>query len=189
MNPAHRCELGRFRLRSSRNGKCHRGRGSLAKPHAFIRNSRVEPAKELLTEPNCSIAAVASSVGFHNTLHLDRAFRRLIGMTPSSYRNQVADNQSNLRRQKPADASDLRAHAADAQHDADHGETTMQPDQARVLATIHRFSQTSKPAAGGRLQRQVGTASWPRIVTPTRIVFKKTRHSASCAACACAIAP
>jgi transcriptional regulator GlxA family with amidase domain len=59
----------------------------------FLLNSREERAKELLTEPNSSIAA-ARSVGFHSTLQLDRAFRRLIGMTPSSYRDQVADNES-----------------------------------------------------------------------------------------------
>ena len=60
-------------------------------PYQFIISSRIERAKELLTEPNSSIAAVARSVGFHSTLQLDRAFRRLISMTPSSYRDQVAD--------------------------------------------------------------------------------------------------
>ena len=78
-------------------------------PYQFVISSRIERAKELLTEPNSSIAAVARSVGFHSTLQLDRAFRRLVGMTPSSYRDQVAGNQSQSRRQKPANASGLRA--------------------------------------------------------------------------------
>jgi len=55
-------------------------------PYHFVISSRVERAKELLSEPNSSINAVARSVGFHSTLQLDRAFRRLISMTPSSYR-------------------------------------------------------------------------------------------------------
>ena len=80
-------------------------------PYQFVISSRVERAQELLAEPNSSITAVARSVGFHSTLQLDRAFRRLIGMTPSSYRDQVADNQSKLRRQGPANASNLRAHS------------------------------------------------------------------------------
>ena len=66
-------------------------------PCQLVLSSRVERAKELLVEPNCSIAAVARSVGFHSTLQLDRAFRRLVGMTPSSYRDQ-ANNRSKLTR-------------------------------------------------------------------------------------------
>ena len=58
-------------------------------PCQFVLSRRVERAKELLVQPNCSIAAVARSVGFHSTLQLDRAFRRLVGMTPSSYRDQA----------------------------------------------------------------------------------------------------
>ncbi len=79
-------------------------------PYQFVIFSRVKHAKELLAGPNSSIAAVARSVGFHSTLQLDRAFHRLMGMTPSSYRHQVADNQSKLRRQEPANASNLRAY-------------------------------------------------------------------------------
>jgi AraC family transcriptional regulator len=60
-------------------------------PYQFVIASRVERAKQLLAEPKSSIAAVARSVGFHSTLQLDRAFRRLISMTPSSYRE---DNKS-----------------------------------------------------------------------------------------------
>jgi len=63
-------------------------------PYQFIISSRVERAQELLSEPHSSIAAVARSVGFHSTLQLDRAFRRLMSTTPSSYRDQVADNKS-----------------------------------------------------------------------------------------------
>lgn len=63
-------------------------------PYQFVLSCRAERAKELLAEPNVSITAVAESVGFHSTLQLDRTFRRLIGTSPSSYRDQVADNQS-----------------------------------------------------------------------------------------------
>ena len=104
-------------------------------PYQFVIFSRVERAKELLSYPNFSIAAVARSVGFHSTLQLDRAFRRLSGMTPSFYRGQVADSQSKfkLRQEEPANASNVRAHpeildllrdicCERPQHDADQGE-------------------------------------------------------------------
>ena len=61
-------------------------------PYQFVIFSRVQRAKELLAEPNnTSIAAAARSVGFKSTLQLDRAFRRLVSVTPSSYRDQIAE--------------------------------------------------------------------------------------------------
>ena len=116
-------------------------------PYQFVISSRVERAKELLAEPNSSIAAVARSVGFHSTLQLDRAFHRLLGMTPSSYRDQVADNRSKLRRQDPANASNLRAHPESLdslrdicretwQQDADYGETGECSDGAGVTFEV-----------------------------------------------------
>ena len=101
-------------------------------PYQFVISSRVERAKELLADPNSSIAAVARSVGFHRTLQLDRAFRRLTGTTPSFYRDQVADNQPKLRRQESANASNASPESLDSlrdiccetpQQDADRGET------------------------------------------------------------------
>ena len=101
-------------------------------PYQFVISSRVERAKELLADPNSSIAAVARSVGFHRTLQLDRAFRRLSGTTPSFYRDQVADNQPKLRRQESANASNASPESLDSlrdiccetpQQDADRGET------------------------------------------------------------------
>lgn len=131
-------------------------------PYQFVLYSRVERAKELLTEPNSSIAAVARSVGFHNTLQLDRAFRRLIGITPSSYRDQVADNQSKLRRQEPAIASDrsLKAHpesldslrdiCCETPHrDADHGETDECSDGAGITFEVpSRAAIAADPSEG-----------------------------------------
>ena len=102
-------------------------------PYQFVLSRRVERAQELLAQPRLSVAAVAKSVGFHNTLQLDRAFHRLMGMTPWSYRNQVAGNRSKFIRQEPANVSNLTAHPKSLgssrdccetpQHDADHGET------------------------------------------------------------------
>ncbi len=129
-------------------------------PYQFVLSSRIERAKELLTEPNSSIAAVARSVGFHSALQLDRAFHRLVGMTPSSYRDQVAGNQSQSRRQKPANASGLRAHPKSLeslrdiccktpQRDADHGETDECSDGAGITFEVaSRAAIAADPSEG-----------------------------------------
>ena len=100
-------------------------------PYQFVISSRVQRAKELLADPNSSIAAVARSVGFHRTLQLDRAFRRLTGTTPLFYRDQVADNQSKVRRQEPANAFNLRAYPENLNSSRDICCATPQQDANR----------------------------------------------------------
>ena len=68
-------------------------------------------------------------------------------MTPSSYRDQVADNQSKLKRQEPANASNVRGHPKSLdslrdiccetpQHDADHAETDECSDGAGITFEV-----------------------------------------------------
>ena len=129
-------------------------------PYQFVISRRVERAKELLTEANSSIARVARAVGFHRILQLDRAFHRSLGMTPSSYRDQAADNQSKFSRQEPANASNLRAdpESLDSlrdvccetpQHDADHGETDKCSDGAGITFEVaSRAAIAADPSEG-----------------------------------------
>jgi AraC-like DNA-binding protein/ferredoxin len=129
-------------------------------PYQFVIYSRVERARELLTEPNSSIAAVARSVGFHSVLQLDRAFRRLVSVTPSSYRDQVADNKSKFSRQAPANASNLTAHPESLgslrdicfetpQHDTDHAEADECSDGAGITFEVaSRAAIAADPSKG-----------------------------------------
>lgn len=55
-------------------------------PHRYIIRRRVERAKELLVEGRLSLSEVASSVGFADQSHLNRQFKRLVGITPKEYR-------------------------------------------------------------------------------------------------------
>jgi AraC family transcriptional regulator len=55
-------------------------------PHQFIIQRRVERAKEMLTERGHSIADVALQTGFNSSIQLSRAFRRVVGVTPSEFR-------------------------------------------------------------------------------------------------------
>ncbi|AKG22009.1 helix-turn-helix domain-containing protein [Calothrix sp. 336/3] len=53
-------------------------------PHQYVIQQRVEKAKELLLQGNLPIADVAYEVGFANQSHLNRHFKRLLGVTPKA---------------------------------------------------------------------------------------------------------
>ena len=55
-------------------------------PHQFMIRRRVDRAKELLADRHVTIAEVAAKTGFGSAIQLTRAFRRVVGTTPSSYR-------------------------------------------------------------------------------------------------------
>ena len=58
-------------------------------PHRYLLEQRVERAKVLLADPNQVITQIALDVGFSSQSHLTSVFRRLTGLTPNAYRNQV----------------------------------------------------------------------------------------------------
>ena len=51
-------------------------------PHQYVIQTRVNRAKELLLKGKYTIAQVALMVGFANQSHLNRHFKKLIGVTP-----------------------------------------------------------------------------------------------------------
>ncbi|PAX53442.1 AraC family transcriptional regulator [Brunnivagina elsteri] len=51
-------------------------------PHQFVIRCRVERAKELLLHSSLGIADIAAEVGFANQSHLNRHFKRIVGVTP-----------------------------------------------------------------------------------------------------------
>ncbi len=54
--------------------------------HQYVTEFRINKSKELLSYSKLSIAAVANSVGYKNTLTYTRSFEKLVKMTPSEYR-------------------------------------------------------------------------------------------------------
>ena len=52
----------------------------------YINQTRVEHAKELLTDTNYPISAVALNVGYTDANYFVKVFRKFTGMTPSDYR-------------------------------------------------------------------------------------------------------
>lgn len=55
-------------------------------PGQYLREIRVERAKQLLKQPSLSIPQVAAALGFSDQSHLTRTFRRVTGTTPAAYR-------------------------------------------------------------------------------------------------------
>ena len=58
-------------------------------PMGYIRRVRLERARQLLATTDRPVYAVAEAVGFTNPFHFSRAFKFLVGMSPSEYRRQV----------------------------------------------------------------------------------------------------
>ncbi|MEM0938073.1 MAG: AraC family transcriptional regulator [Pseudomonadota bacterium] len=55
--------------------------------HCFVTERRVERARELLEDPELSLAEIAFTVGFSSQSHLTSVFRTKLGVTPGRYRS------------------------------------------------------------------------------------------------------
>ncbi|HAA28967.1 MAG TPA: AraC family transcriptional regulator [Cyanobacteria bacterium UBA8553] len=51
-------------------------------PHQYLIKCRVERAKELLLQGEMAIAEIATQVGFYDQSHLNRHFKRIVGVSP-----------------------------------------------------------------------------------------------------------
>jgi AraC family transcriptional regulator len=73
-----RCHFARqFRLRTGES------------PMGLLMRLRIERAKTLLERNGSKISEVSATLGFADQSHFTRIFRRLIGVTPTEYRNQL----------------------------------------------------------------------------------------------------
>lgn len=58
-------------------------------PHQYVIQQRIKRAKELLLHKELSIAEVAKVVGFVDQSHFHRHFKRLVGITPKAFIQQI----------------------------------------------------------------------------------------------------
>jgi AraC family transcriptional regulator len=58
-------------------------------PHHYLINLRLDHAKKLLRSNRTSLIDVAAACGFSSHAHMTHVFRRVLGLTPSDYRNQL----------------------------------------------------------------------------------------------------
>jgi AraC family transcriptional regulator len=57
-------------------------------PHRYVLLQRIECAKQGLANDRCSVVEVGLDVGFQNSSHFARMFRKFVGVSPSRFRNQ-----------------------------------------------------------------------------------------------------
>lgn len=57
--------------------------------HDELVGRRLEAAARLLSTPSITVRDVAQQVGFHQSSHFARAFRRRYGISPSTYRAKL----------------------------------------------------------------------------------------------------
>lgn len=55
-------------------------------PHQFVLHQRIERAQYLLIKTDLPLVYVAIESGFANQSHLTQAFKRYLGLTPRTYR-------------------------------------------------------------------------------------------------------
>lgn len=53
----------------------------------YVNRTKIEHAKLLLRQPACKVYQVCSQVGFEDAKYFAKLFRRVVGMTPSDYRD------------------------------------------------------------------------------------------------------
>lgn len=64
--------------------------------HKYLNSRRIEAAKEMLTSSELSIQIIASDTGFTESKTFSRVFRASEGMTPSEYRELMANAAGNV---------------------------------------------------------------------------------------------
>jgi AraC family transcriptional regulator len=58
-------------------------------PHAYVIQRRLEHAKRQLARKDVPLKCVAANCGFSDQSHMNRLFRRVLGLTPAAYRGAV----------------------------------------------------------------------------------------------------
>lgn len=59
---------------------------------AYITELRIKKARELLDVKDLSISEIATSLGFHDYFYFLKTFKRMVGVTPTQYRQGFQDN-------------------------------------------------------------------------------------------------
>jgi len=55
----------------------------------YVRQRRIERVKHLLVGSRRKLPEIAAQTGFADGFHLSRTFKRLVGQTPSDYRERA----------------------------------------------------------------------------------------------------
>ena len=56
----------------------------------YVSRLRIEKAKNLLLNPNLRISEIAYEVGFQSLTHFNRVFKKIMGQSPTEYRQKLS---------------------------------------------------------------------------------------------------
>ncbi len=71
-------------------------------PHQYLTRQRVERAKRLLAESDHSITDICFDVGFESLSSFSNLFRKMVGQSPSAFRNEMWQRKRYPERYIPA---------------------------------------------------------------------------------------
>ena len=54
--------------------------------HEYVTEFRIQKAKEMLCEQDCKIYILAEQIGYKNTTHFKKVFKKHTGQTPAEYK-------------------------------------------------------------------------------------------------------
>ncbi len=60
----------------------------------YLSRIRIEKAKNLLLNPHLRVSEIAFQVGFQSLTHFNRVFRKIVGQSPTAYRQALPDRVS-----------------------------------------------------------------------------------------------
>ena len=55
----------------------------------YLARLRIEHAKQILQNPHTRVSEVAFEVGFNSLPHFNRSFKRITGLTPTEFREDI----------------------------------------------------------------------------------------------------
>ena len=58
----------------------------------YLSRVRIEKSKNLLLNPNLRVSEIAFEVGFQSLTHFNRVFKKILGQSPTEYRDRVLGN-------------------------------------------------------------------------------------------------
>ena len=66
-------------------------------PLSYVLRCKMERAKELLREQNCSVRQVGIEVGMSDPYHFSKQFKNIVGISPSAFMKQAAQPDATIR--------------------------------------------------------------------------------------------
>ena len=66
-------------------------------PLSYVLHCKMERAKELLRDQNCSVRQAGAAVGMQDPYHFSKQFKNIVGISPSSFMKQAAVPNATIR--------------------------------------------------------------------------------------------